>query len=300
MKVIISGASGLVGTAITNSFRSEGHTVFRLDRSGGTSSADTIQWDPPAARVDVSAMEGTDVVIHLSGANISGGRWTRERREILRSSRVDSTRVLVDSLVQLRQRPRVFLSASAVGYYGNCGDEILTETHEPGRDFLSLLARDWEAEASRAAAGGIRTVILRFGVILAAEGGALPQMIWPFKFGVGGRLGSGRQWLSWISQQDVVGIVRFAVANSQISGPVNVGAPNPVQNSEFARVVGRVLHRPAILPTPAFALRVAFGEMADALLLASQRAFPEKVRDAGYSFLHEDLETTLRAILAKD
>jgi uncharacterized protein len=244
-------------------------------------------------------MEGADVVVHLSGASISDGRWTPARRAVLRSSRVDSTRVLVNSLARLQRKPRVFLSASAVGYYGNRGDEILTETAEPGSDFLSLLARDWEAEASRAAECDIRTVILRFGVILAPDGGAWPQMIRPFQFGIGGRLGSGRQWLSWVALEDVIGIIRFVIANAQIGGPVNVVAPQPLRNAEFARVTGRTLHRPAIFPAPAFALRLALGEMADALLLASQRASAEKLLAAGYSFHFEDLESALRAILAK-
>jgi uncharacterized protein (TIGR01777 family) len=300
MKLIISGASGLVGTALTSAFRAEGHTVLHLVRSNGILSPDVIRWDPTSAQVDVSAMEGTDVVVHLSGASISQGRWTPARRAVLRSSRVDSTRVLVDSLAQLRQKPRVFLCASAVGYYGNRGDEILTESAEPGTDFLSLLARDWEAEASRAALCGIRTLILRFGVILAGNGGALPQMIRPFRFGLGGPLGNGHQWLSWVALEDVIGIIRFVVASEQINGPVNVVAPKPVQNAEFARIVAHTVHRPAIFRAPAFALRLALGEMADALLLASQRARPEKILAAGYSFYFEDLETTLRAILAKE
>jgi uncharacterized protein (TIGR01777 family) len=299
MKVIISGASGLVGTALTKDLRTEGHIVMHLVRNTSEVSSEQIRWDPLSAQVDVSALEGADVVVHLSGASISDGRWTPARKEILRSSRLDSTRVLVDSLARLRQKPRVFVSASAVGYYGNRGDEILTESSGPGNDFLSLLARDWEAEAVRAAQSGMRTVILRFGVILSPEGGALPQMIRPFKFGAGGRLGSGRQWMSWIALEDVISIVRFIIANTQINGHVNVIAPKPVQNAEFALIVGHTLHRPAVLPAPAFALRLAFGEMADALLLASQRVRPVKLLAAGYSFHFEDLEPALRAILVR-
>jgi uncharacterized protein (TIGR01777 family) len=299
MKIIISGASGLVGAALTKDLRTEGHTVLHLVRNTSEVSSEQIRWDPLSAQVDVSALEGADVVVHLSGASISDGRWTPARKEILRSSRLDSTRVLVDSLARLHQKPRVFVSASAVGYYGNRGDEILTESSAPGNDFLSLLARDWEAEAIRAAQSGMRTVILRFGVILSPEGGALPQMIRPFKFGAGGRLGSGRQWMSWIALEDVISIVRFIIANTQINGPVNVIAPKPVQNAEFALIVGHTLHRPAVLPAPAFALRLAFGEMADALLLASQRVRPVKLLAAGYSFHFEDLEPALRAILVR-
>lgn len=297
MKVIISGASGLLGSALTNAFRAQGDEVWRLVRPGRSLAAQEISWDPFSAQVDVAALEGAHAVVHLSGANISEHRWTPTRKQLLRVSRVDSTRVLVDSLAKLRQPPQVFVCASAVGYYGNRGDEMLTESSETGSDFLALLARDWEAEARRAQHGGIRTVMLRFGVILSSEGGALPQMTRPFKFGVGGPLGSGRQWLSWIALEDAVAIVRRAISDSDLRGPVNVVTPNPVRNADFARIVGRVLHRPAILPAPRFALRLALGEMADALLLSSQRAIPQKLLDAKYIFEFSDLETALRAML---
>jgi uncharacterized protein (TIGR01777 family) len=235
----------------------------------------------------------------LSGASIAEGRWTGKRKAILRSSRVDSTRVLVDTLASLRRKPRVLVSASAIGYYGNRADEILTESSAQGTDFLSLLARDWEAEAMRAESSGVRTVLLRFGVILSATGGALPMMLMPFRYGVGGRLGSGKQWISWITLEDAVGIVRAAVFNEQLSGPVNVVTPNPVTNSEFTRIVAATLHRPAIFPAPAFALRLALGEMADALLLASQRVVPERLIAIPYPFRFADLSAALQAILAR-
>jgi hypothetical protein len=247
--------------------------------------------------VDVAAIEGADAVVHLSGASIAQVRWTRARKEILRISRIGSTSLLVDSMARLRQKPRVFLSASAIGYYGDCGDEILTEMSSPGTDFLAGLARDWEAEAMRAQWIGIRTVILRFGVILSREGGALPRMLRPFKLGVGGRLGSGRQWMSWIALDDVVGIVRAAIANEELKGRLNVVAPCPIPNAEFTRVLASILHRPAIFPAPAFVLRLMLGEMADALLLASQRVRPERLLAAGYTFRHENMESALRAIL---
>jgi len=297
MKIIISGASGLVGSALTNAFRAEGHSLLHLARPGRRLSTHEIRWDPPSAQVDVPALEAADAVVHLSGAKISEGRWTPERKRVLRSSRIDSTRLLVDSLAQLRQKPHVFVSASAVGYYGNRGDQILTESSEPGGDFLSLLARDWEAEASRPAQAGIRAVILRFGVILSNHGGALPQMIRPFKFGVGGRLGSGRQWLSWIALEDVLGVVRSAIADAHIQGPVNVVAPDPVRNADFARIVGRTLHRPALFPAPKFMLRLALGEMADTLLLASQRVLPDQLLKANYTFQFRELETALKTLL---
>ena len=247
------------------------------------------------ATVDVPAIEGVEVVLHLSGAGIADGRWTEERKQLLRSSRIDTTRVLVDSLLRLKQKPRLLIVASAIGYYGNRGDEILTESSTTGTDFLALVCRDWEAEASRAAARGIRTVMLRTGVVLSGKGGALPKMLTPFKFGIGGRLGSGQQWMSWIAIEDVVGIIRNAIANEQVSGPVNVVAPNPVRNAEFTRLLAAMLHRPAIFPAPAFVLRLAMGEMADAVLLSSDRVKPERILAAGYKFRFEILEPALRA-----
>jgi uncharacterized protein len=299
MKVLISGGSGLVGTALTESLRSEGHTVAQLVRPGGAASAGDIRWDPVNGSINANAMEATDAVVNLNGASIGGGRWTPARKKVLRTSRVDSTRVLVDSLVRLKQKPRVLVSASAIGYYGSRGDEILTESSAAGDDLLAKLCRDWEAEALRAQSSGIRTVLARFGVILSAKGGALRQMLTPFKLGVGGRLGTGKQWMSWVALDDAVGILRGALSNEQASGPVNVVAPNPVQNSEFTRVLASVLHRPAIFPAPAFALRLALGEMADALLLSSQRVQSERPPAATYAFRYENLEPALHAILAK-
>ncbi|MGB0036097.1 MAG: TIGR01777 family oxidoreductase [Candidatus Acidiferrales bacterium] len=297
MKILISGATGLVGSALAAALRRDGHTVARLVRTSGAPVTGDIRWDPATGTVDISAMEGADVVLHLSGASIAEGRWTPERKKILRTSRVDSTRVLVDALARLKQKPRTFLCASATGYYGSRGDEILTEASGAGSDFLGKLSSEWEAGASRAESSGIRTVILRFGVILSAEGGALPRMVTPFKLGAGGRLGSGTQWMSWIALEDVIGIIRFAMENAQMRGPANVVAPNPVQNAEFTRILAKVLRRPAIFPAPAFMLRLMLGEMADALLLVSQRVRPEKLLAAGYRFQFASLEPALRAIL---
>jgi uncharacterized protein (TIGR01777 family) len=297
MKIVISGASGLVGSALSKAFRAEGHDVFHLVRPGHPLSVNEIRWDPPSALVDVGAIEASDAVIHLSGANIAAGRWTPARKQALRSSRIDSTRVLVDALARLRQKPRLFVAASAVGYYGNRGDEILTETSQPGQDFLSLLARDWEAQTNGATRGGIRTVILRFGVILSPDRGALPQLIRPFRLGVGGRLGCGRQWMSWIALEDVRGIVQFAIANQKLSGPVNAVAPEPVRNAELARIAGRLLHRPAIFPVPACVLHLALGELADKLLLASQRAIPQQLLERNYPFRFSNIQTALQSML---
>lgn len=297
MKILISGASGFVGQALVRALRAEGHTVARMVRSGGEASPGDVSWDPMSATSDVSAMEGADAVVNLSGANIAGGRWTQERKATLRSSRIGCTRVLVDTLLQLKRKPRVFLSASATGYYGDRAGELLTETSSPGTDFLALLARDWEAEAVRAEHGGIRTVLLRFGIILSAHGGALPKMLLPFKFGAGGRFGTGQQWMSWVGLEDSLEIIRAAIADDRFFGPVNVVAPQPIQNVEFTRIVAAAVRRPAIFPAPAFALRFLLGEMADSLLLASQRVLPQRLLSLGYSFRGDDFATTLRALL---
>lgn len=297
MKILISGASGLTGKALVTALRAQGHSVARLVRPGGAASSDDIAWDPLAATIDVAAMDGADAVVHLSGARIDEGRWTPARKAVLRSSRIDTTRVLVDALASLRHAPRVFVSASAIGCYGDRGDEILTESSSIGTDFLSLTVRDWEAEATRAEVSGIRTVLLRFGVILSSAGGALPQMLLPFKFGLGGRLGSGKQWMSWIALEDAIGIICTAIANEKLAGPLNVVAPNPLTNADFTRIAAKVLHRPAIFAAPTFALRMALGEMADALLLASQRVIPEHLLVEGYAFRFENLESALTAII---
>lgn len=299
MEILISGATGLVGSALAKALRAEGHGVASLVRPRGTLHGGDLRWDPASGTIDAEAMEGADAVIHLGGASIASGRWNAARKELLRRSRVDSTRLLVNSMARMRRKPRVFLCASAIGIYGNRGDEILTEASAPGTDFLSGVAREWEEVASRAAANGIRTVLLRFGVVLATQGGALPRMAMPFRWGMGGRLGSGKQWISWVALEDAVGATQAALADERMSGPVNVVAPGAVRNEEFTRVLARVLHRPAVFPAPAFALRLALGEMADALLLISQRVEPERLRAADYAFRHAELEAALRAILMR-
>jgi uncharacterized protein (TIGR01777 family) len=296
MKILISGASGLVGTAVAAALRKNGHTVKQFVRPSGTAREGDVLWDPTSGTVDLAAMEGADAVICLSGASVGDERWTAERKKVLRSSRVDLTRLLVDSLGRLKQKPGVFIAASAIGYYGNRGDEILIESSAPGNDFIAQLARDWEAESTRAESVGIRTVILRFGVVLSANGGALGRMLLPFKLGAGGRLGSGKQWMSWVALDDVVEIIRTAVADERMGGPVIVAAPGPVRNVEFTRVLANVLRRPAIFPAPAFALRIALGEMVDELLLSSQRVIPQRLHAAGYHFRFENLEGALRAM----
>lgn len=294
----MSGATGLVGTALTKSLQSDGHAVARLVRPHENANPGDVHWDPTSAMADLATLEGFDAVVNLAGASIGEGRWTDQRKQVLRSSRIDTTRVLVDTLSRLQRKPSAFVSASAVGYYGNRGDTVLTESTPNGQDFLGLLARSWEAEAHRAELAGMRTVITRFGIILAKGGGSLPQMITPIQWGVGGRYGSGKQWISWIALDDVVGVIRRAIEDPAWNGPINVSAPEPLRNENFVRVLAGVLHRPAVFPAPAFVLRIVLGEMADALLLSSQRAQPEFLLNRGFRYRYEKLEHALRDILA--
>jgi uncharacterized protein len=301
MKILITGASGLVGTALGGSLGAAGHTVCRLVRPetapgrGGREGFD-VAWNPATGELGGAAV-GADAVVNLAGASIAEGRWTAERKELLRSSRVNTTRALVTALAKMNARPRVLVSASAIGYYGSRGDEVLNEASEPGRDFLAGVAKEWEAEALKAEALGIRVVLARLGVVLAKEGGALPKMMLPFRFFAGGRVGTGKQWMSWISLSDAVAILRFALEKNEVRRAINVVAPEPVRNSEFTRVLARAMHRPAIFPAPAFALRLALGEMADALLLASQRVVPQTLERLGYQFSQPELSGALSAIL---
>jgi uncharacterized protein (TIGR01777 family) len=303
MKVLVTGSTGLVGNALVSALRREGHIVCRLVRPETKVETHTIpegfdvKWNPVTGELGGAAV-GADAVVNLAGASIAEGRWTTERKKLLRTSRVESTAMLVKALARMAARARVLISASAIGYYGNRGDEILNDESGPGSDFLSGIAKEWEAEARKAEALGIRVVLARFGVILAREGGALPQMARPFRFGVGGRIGSGRQWTSWITLEDVVGSLRFLLENGAARGPVNVVSAKPVRNAEFTAALAKALHRPALFPAPAFALRLALGEMADALLLSSQRVVPEQLQRVGYRFLHEDLSTALASTLA--
>lgn len=306
MRILLSGSTGLIGSATARLLRQQGHEILRLIRPGATprrdaaaSAADsTAVWDPVGGALD-SAADGSDAVVHLAGASIAGGRWTAARKRLIAESRVTATRNLVGALARLSRPPRIFVAASAIGYYGNCGDRLLTEESPAGGDFLAGVCRDWEAESARAAGFGARVVLPRFGIVLARHGGALGQMMLPFRLGFGGPIGSGRQWMSWISLEDVAGIIAYAISSEPLSGPVNAVAPNPVRNAEFVKDLGRALHRLALLPAPAFALRLALGEMADALLLASQRVVPQKLERLHYPFLHRELPSALAAVLAE-
>src|SRR5438445_6964611 len=302
MKILVTGSSGLVGTALTRAVASAGHTVCRLVRpqsaaGEGAKKGFAVAWNPASGELGGAGV-GADAVVNLAGASIADGRWTAERKALLRSSRIDTTRTLVNALARMNARPSVLISASAIGIYGNRGDETLTEESKPGTDFLASLAKEWEAEALKAEALGIRVALARFGIILAREGGALPKMMLPFRFGAGGRLGSAKQWMSWVTLEDVVGILRFAIENASVRGAINIVSPQPLQNAEFTRVLAKEMHRPALFPAPAIALRLALGEMADALLLSSQRVAPQALEKLGYRFLHPDLNSALAAILA--
>jgi len=291
----------MIGSAVAQSLAADGHTISRLLRPQTRSAAieGDVRWDPYSGDFDAQAAEGADAVIHLAGASIGESRWTDERKKILRASRVDATKHLIGALSALSSPPKVFVSASAIGYFGDRGDQKLTDHSGPGSDFLAKLSCDWEREAGHAAEFGARVVMLRFGIVLSTRGGALPRMVLPIKMFVGGRLGSGKQWMSWITLADVVGAVRFALENKFASGAFNVVAPNPARNAEFIKTAARVLHRPAIFPAPAFALRLMLGEMADALLLSSQRVVPEKLQYLGYEFGDTELGKALRSTIAE-
>jgi uncharacterized protein (TIGR01777 family) len=303
MKILVTGSSGLVGTALGRALGKAGHTVCRLVRpqtaaGEGANEGFAVAWNPATGDLGGAGV-GADAVVNLAGASIADGRWTKQRKELLRSSRIDTTRALVNALAKMNARPSVLVSASAIGVYGDRGDETLMEGSRPGAGFLADLAQEWEAEALKAEALGVRVVLARFGIILAREGGALPKVMLPFKFGAGGKLGSGRQWMSWVTLEDVVGILRFAIENASLQGATNIVSPQPLQNAEFTRVLAKAMDRPALFPAPAFALRLALGEMADALLLSSQRVLPQTIEKLGYRFLHSDLTSALAKVLAK-
>ena len=298
MKVAITGAGGLVGRALVPHLTTGGHGVVRLVRRA-PAAPDEAAWDPATGRIDPAALEGVDAVVHLAGEGIADRRWTAARKETLRASRVGPTRKLAETLAGLKRRPRVFVSASAIGYYGDTGDRWVDETNPPADDFLGRLAAEWEEAAAPAARAGVRVVNLRTGIVLSAKGGALGKMLPPFRAGLGGPLGPGTQYMSWIAMDDLLGAVHLALANDGVSGPVNATAPEPVTNAVFSRTLGRVLSRPAIAPVPAFALRLLFGEMADAALLSGARVRPAKLLAAGYRFRFGDLERALRHELGR-
>jgi hypothetical protein len=302
MKIIVTGSSGLIGSALVASLLARGDEVTRLvrekseaARAGG---AREVLWSPSRGELNAAELEGHDAAIHLAGDPIAEGRWTDEKKRRILESRVQGTTLLAETLAKLKTPPRVLLTASAVGYYGDRGAEVLTETSTAGADFLASVCREWEASAEAAQAARIRVVHLRFGVVLSGAGGALTKMLTPFKMGVGGKIGSGEQYMSWIALDDAVGAILHALAHAELAGAVNVVAPRAVTNAEFTKTLGGVLGRPTIFAVPAFAARLAFGEMADAALLASQRAEPAQLKATSYHFKYPELESALRHALA--
>lgn len=295
MRILVSGVSGLVGRAVARALASD-HEVGRLVRTEARAPGEVL-WDWVGRRFDSAAAEGCDAVVHLAGENLGSGRWTEERKRRIRDSRVEGTGFLATSLAALQRPPRVFVAASAVGFYGDTGEAIADERSPAGRGFLAEVCRDWEAAASPLAQQGVRVVWLRFGLVLSPEGGALGRMLPVFRLGLGGPVGSGRQWMSWIALEDVVRVVSWVLAEESVRGPVNVVAPEPVRNRDFARVLGRAVRRPVVLRVPAIALRLLLGEMAEALLLASSRVVPRVLSSQGFEFRFARLDEALVALV---
>jgi uncharacterized protein (TIGR01777 family) len=297
MRILVSGATGLVGRYFSNRAQSAGHhcvTLTRRPRNEGD-----VGWDPQQHQLDPMQLSGFDAVVHLAGDNIAKGRWSPEKKRRIRDSRVQGTLLLCQTLAQLDDKPTAMVSASAIGYYGSRGDELLTEQSPPGSGFLADVCREWEQATQPAVDAGIRVANARIGVVLAADGGALKPMLIPFRLGVGGVVGDGRQYWSWIAIDDLAAALLFILQNSNLSQAVNLVGPRPVNNREFTKVLGQVLKRPTFLPMPAFVARLALGEMADELLLSSTRVEPTKLTEAGYGFQYADLKTALRSLLGR-
>jgi uncharacterized protein (TIGR01777 family) len=299
MKVLVAGSRGLIGSALVRFLVEGGHLVTRLVRGPARPGGTEIPWGPTEGKLDPGMLEGHDAVVHLAGENLTAGRWTPERKARIFNSRVRGTRLLAETLAGLAPPPKVMVCASAIGYYGDRGEEVLTEESSLGRGFLAELCREWEAASVPAAEKGVRVVRLRTGIVLSPAGGALKKMLLPFRLGLGGRLGSGQQYMSWIALDDVLAVILRALTDDSLAGPVNAVAPNAVTNREFTRTLGRVLMRPTIFPVPAFALRTIFGEMADETLLASNRVQPAKLLTHGFAFNYPELEGALRHVLGK-
>ena len=297
LRVAVTGASGLVGTALAASLEAAGHTVVRLVRRKGAGPGH-IYWNPVSGEIDREGLEGLDAFVHLAGENVAGGRWTRARKEAIRGSRVDGTSRIAETLASLTRPPESLIAASAIGYYGDRGEEELDESSAPGTGFLAQTCVDWEAASDPAERAGLRVVRLRIGIVLAAAGGALRRMLPPFRLGIGGPLGSGRQFTSWIALVDLVGVIHAAIHDPSLRGAVNAVAPEPVRNARLSRALARVLRRPCVFFVPAVAIRLRFGEMGQALLLASTRVRPRRLEQTVFHFRYADLESALRFELA--
>jgi uncharacterized protein (TIGR01777 family) len=300
MNILVSGSTGLIGSSLVPFLTTGGHRVVRMVRTLDRAGEDVVSWDPAGGQLDASRLEGLDAVVHLAGENLATRRWNAEQKARIRHSRVESTRLLCQALGQLKNPPRVLISASAVGYYGSRGDSWLDENSTSGEGFLAEVCRGWEAASQPAASAGIRVVNLRLGVVLSPDGGALASMLTPFRLGLGGPIGSGEQFMSWIALDDVLGAIYHALATPGVQGPMNAVAPHPVTNREFTKTLGHVLWRPTIFPLPAFVARLAFGEMAEALLLASVRVQPRALLSTGYRFRSPTLEPALRHLLGRE
>ena len=298
MKVLISGSSGLVGKDLCAFLIHQGHDVHKLIRDKAKLDDKSIYWNPETKELNAIQLEGFDAVVHLAGENIAAKRWTKEQKTILRDSRIKSTRLLSEALAKLSHKPKVFISVSAIGFYGDRPNEMLHEGAMPTKgDYLSGLCQDWEAAANVARDSGIRVVHPRFGVILSPKGGAMSKLLIPFQLGLGGIIGSGKQVMSWIALDDVIYALHYLLINDKISGPVNFTSPNSATNAEFTKALGKILSRPTIFPVPSFAAKLVFGEMADALLLSSTKAKPGMLLEAGFKFSYPKLEEALRHLL---
>jgi uncharacterized protein (TIGR01777 family) len=299
MRVLVSGSSGLVGSALATFLTARGHQIVRLVRATSPRDDGAVSWDPEAGRIDAPRLEGLDAVVHLAGESIAAGRWTPARKARILGSRVRGTQLLAAALARLERPPAILACASAIGYYGDRGEEVLREDSAPGRGFLAEVTVAWEAAAEPARQRGLRVVHLRTGIVLSTQGGALAQMLPPFRMGVGGPLGSGRQWMSWITLEDLVQVFERVLTTPGLQGAVNAVSPHPVRNREFTSALGHVLSRPAFLPVPAFAVRLLFGEMGQELLLSSARVEPARLASVSHTFQHPDLEPALRQVLGR-
>ena len=297
--ILITGATGMVGTELAQAYEADGHKVLRAVRHPVKDPATEVFWDPTTGEIEKEKLEGLDAVIHLAGANIAGKRWSAAYKQVLLESRTKGTTLISNTLAELNQKPKVLACASAIGYYGDRGHETLTEEAAPGEGFLPDVCMQWEQACQPAREAGIRVANMRIGVVLSTKGGALATMLTPFKLGAGGILGNGKQFFSWIALDDLVEAIRFVVSNDSFTGPVNLVSPQAVTNREFTKSLGKAISRPTLFPMPAFAARLAFGEMADALLLASAHVVPEKLAQAGFPYRFPQLQAALQHVLQK-